>query len=48
MVVWGGGGGGAIVLEKGDSRDEKGKLLRSCPNHLHKSITGVHRLRPDV
>ena len=29
-----GGGGGSIVLDKGYSRDEKGKLLASCPNHL--------------
>ena len=32
MVV--GGGGGSIVSDKGYSRDEKGKLLRSCPNNL--------------
>ena len=24
----------SIVLDEGYSRDEKGKLLRSCPNHL--------------
>ena len=30
----GGGEGGSIVLDKGYSRDEKGKLLRSCPNNL--------------
>ena len=29
-----GWGGGSIVLDKGYSRDEKGKLMRSCPNHL--------------